>query len=368
MNVICGKEALLKGTQIVQSVVSPRSTLPILSNFLFEAEGQKIKLSATDLEIGVSCFVTGEIVKEGSITIPAKRFCDIIRELPDDTNIEIKADESNQITVKCGKSRFVLMGLPKSDYPVLPAFPEDKTFTIAQSQLKNMLRRTSFAVSSDETRYVLNGVYLIAEEGGIKLVATDGRRLAYTSKDNIDKKANYRAIMPAKAVNEAQRVLAAQETDGEVTVAVTENQIAFRINSITVISRLIEGTFPNYDQVIPKKHERQIKLKVKETLSAARQVSMLSSEKSAPIKFTFGKNMLRVSAVAQGLGSGEVEIDIEHSGSTLEIAFNPQFIIDILKNIDEEEVFFELTNSLVPALLKPVKDTSYLCVIMPLRT
>jgi len=367
MKVICDKDELSRGTQIVQTVVSPRSTLPILSNFLFEAEGQKIKLSSTDLEVGVSCYVKGEIAKEGSITIPAKRFGDIIRELPDDKPIEIRADETNQISIKCGKSHFVLMGLPKSEYPVLPDFPEEKTFKIQKSLLKTMLRRAVFAVSTDETRYVLNGVYLIADNGSLKLVSTDGRRLAYISREGIDKKFQHKAIIPTKSVNEVQRIISAEEKESEIKIGVTENQIAFQIENITVLSRLIEGTFPNYEQVIPKKHETQVKVNVKEVLSAVRQMSLLTSDKASTVKFLFGKNLLRISAQAQGLGSGEAEIDIEHSGANLEIAFNPGFLIDILKNVDEEFVNFELTNSLNPALLSPLNDKNYLCVVMPMR-
>jgi DNA polymerase-3 subunit beta len=367
MKVICGKEELLKGTQIVQTVVSPRSTLPILSNFLFETDGQSIKLSSTDLEVGVSCHIKGEIVKDGSITIPAKRFGDIIRELPADGSIEIKADETNQINIKCGKSHFVLMGLPKSDYPVLPDFPVEKTFVFSKSALKSMFRRTSFAVSTDETRYVLNGVYLIADAGILKLVATDGRRLAYISRDGLDKKIQHRAIIPSKAVNEIQRILSAEEKDEEVKIGISENQIAFQVASVTVLSRLIEGTFPNYEQVIPKKHEMEIKINVKEALSAVKQIALLTSDKASTVKFLFAKNLLRIYTSSQGLGSGEVEMETDYQGANVEIAFNPTFVIDILKNVDEDVVTFELTNSLNPALITPQNDKNYLCVVMPMR-
>jgi DNA polymerase III subunit beta len=367
MKIICGKEELLKGVQTVQTVVSPRSTLPVLSNFLLETDKQQIKLSSTDLEVGVSCYIKAEVVKEGSITIPAKRFGDIVRELPEDSEIEIRADETNQISIRCNKSHFVLMGLPKADYPVLPEFPEEKTFTISREIIKSMIRRTSFAVSTDETRYVLNGIYLSSEKGVLKLVSTDGRRLAYMMREGIDKKFDHKAIIPTKAVNEVQRVLAAEEKEDEVKIGLTENQIAFRVNTVTIISRLIEGAFPNYEQVIPKKHEIQVKLRVKETLSAVKQMSLLTSDKTAAVKFTFGKNILRISASAQGLGSGEAEIDADYQGQVFDIAFNPAFLIDVLKNIDENEVLFELTNALNPVLIRPVNDKNYLCVIMPMR-
>ncbi|MBN1823874.1 MAG: DNA polymerase III subunit beta [Endomicrobiales bacterium] len=367
MKVICEKEELLKGTQTVQTVVSPRSTLPILSNFLFETEDKKIKLSSTDLEVGVSCHIKGEVIKEGSITIPAKRFADIVRELADGSDIEIRADETNQISMKSGKSHFILMGLPKSEYPVLPDFPEDKTFKINKNVLKSMLKKVSFAVSTDETRYVLNGVYFMAGDGALKMVATDGRRLAFVSSEGIDKKIQQKVIVPTKAVNEIQRILSAEERDSEIKIGIGENQIAFQIDSITILSRLIEGTFPNYEQVIPKKHDIQIKVNVKETLSAVKQMSLLTTDKAAAVKFLFTRNVLRVSATTSGLGSGESETDIDYTGGNLEIAFNPSFLIDVFKNAEEDFVNFELTNSLNPALVSPSKNRNYLCVVMPMR-
>lgn len=368
MKVICSKEELLKGSQTVQSVVSPRSTLPILSNLLFETENQEIKLSSTDLEVGVSSYVKGEIIREGSITIPAKRFSDIVRELPDDKNIEINADESNQINIRCGKSHFILMGLPKVDYPVLPPFPKEDVFNLSCSMLRSMLRKTSFAVSTDETRYVLNGVHLMIEKGIIIMVATDGRRLAYINKKGAEENEKKEVIIPSKAVNELQKIITQNDDTDDINIGITENQIAFKVKSTTLISRLIEGTFPNYEQVIPKKYESQIKLNTKEAMSAVKQMALLASDKTSIVKFFFGKNVLRISASSQGLGSGEVEIDIEHKGSNIDISFNPLFIIDILKNIEDNEVFFEITSSHNPAVIRPVNDEKYICVIMPMRS
>jgi len=367
MKVLCGKEELLKGSQLVQTVVAPRSTLPVLSNFLFETEGSMIKLSSTDLEVGVSCYIKGEIVKEGSITIPAKRFSDIIKELPEDSSIEIRSDDTNQISIKCGKSRFSLMGLPKTDYPILPDFPKEKVLKMPKDVLKTMLRRTAFSVSNDESRYILNGTYLNVSDGLVKLVATDGRRLAFISRDITDKKINLAVVIPSKAINEIQRILSLDEGKGEVKIGVTENQIAFQAGDVMLTSRLIEGTFPNYEQVIPKKNEAHIKLSSKEALSAVKQMALLALDKSSSIKFLFGRGTLKVSASAQGLGEGEVEMNTDYNGENLEIAFNPSFLMDILKNVDDEQVYFELSNALTPALITPVKDKSYMCVVMPMR-
>ena len=367
MKVLCGKEELLKGTMLVQTVVAPRSTLPVLSNFLFETEGNKIKLSSTDLEVGVSCYIKGEIVKEGSITIPAKRFCDIIKELPEGANIEIRSDDLSQISIKSDKSRFNLMGLPKSDYPILPDFPKEKVLKIPKDMLRTMLRRTAFSVSNDESRYILNGTYLNVENGVVKMVATDGRRLAFISRDLADKKIVMAVVIPSKAINEVQRILSLDEAGDDVKLGVTENQIAFQVGDVTLTSRLIEGVFPNYEQVIPKKNEAQIKLGAKEALSAVRQMALLALDKTSSVKFLFGRGTLKVSASAQGLGEGEVEMNTDYNGENLEIAFNPAFLMDILKNVDDDQVFFELSNSVTPALITPVKDKNYLCVVMPMR-
>jgi len=366
MKIICEKAELLKGLQVIQTVVPTRSTLPVLSNFLLQTEQETIKLSCTDLEIGVSCYIKGEIVKGGEITIPAKKFTDIIRELPEDKDIEIKSDDNNQINIKCGKSNFNLMGLPKADYPLLPDFPSDNNFEVKKEEFKEMLKKVSYAVSNDETRYVLNGVFLIAEKGELKMVATDGRRLSYISKENIDKKIQKTVIIPSKCVNEIQRILSQEGMGEKLKVGVAQNQIAFKIGSITMSSLLIEGTFPNYEQVIPKKFDLQVKVKTKEALSAVRQISTIANDKTSSIRLSFGKGLLRFSS-SQGNGSGEVEIDIDHTGQALDIAFNPVFVNDILKNIDEDEIVFELTGSLNPAVIRPVTDKNYICVIMPMK-
>jgi len=372
MKVICGKDELMKGIQTVSPVASSKSTLPVLSNFLFETEGDKIKLSSTDLEIAVKCHIKGEIVEEGGITIPAKRFADIIKELSPDSEIDIKADDTNQINIKSGKSKFTLMGISKSEYPVIPEFPKENNFTVKKDAFASMLRKTSFAVSKDSQRYVLNGVYFIAEDKNLKMVATDGRRLAYVVTDGIDAKIKGKAIVPTKAVSDMLRLISGAEKVEDVKIGIAENQCAVEIGDITFLSTLIEGVFPNYEQVIPKKTESKVKLGVKDTLTAVKQMALLtgdrlSSDRSSAVKFHIGSNVLRISASTAGLGSGEVEIAIDYKGEPAEINFNPNFIKEVLQNIDEENVSFEFTNALNPATLAPEKDKNYLCVVMPMR-
>ncbi len=372
MKVICGKEELMRGIQTVSPVASSKSTLPVLSNFLFETEENKIKLSSTDLEIAVKCHIKGEILEEGGITIPAKRFADIIKELSSDDDIEIKSDETNQINIKSGKSKFTLMGISKTEYPVIPEFPKENNFTVKKDIFASMLKKTVFAVSKDSQRYVLNGVYFIVEEGSLKMVATDGRRLAYVTTEGIDPKIKGKAIIPTKAISDMLRLISADNKTEDIKFGISENQCAVEIGDIVFLSTLIEGVFPNYEQVIPKKTESQIKLNVKDTLSAVKQMALLtgdrlSSDRSSAVKFYFSPNTLRISASTAGLGSGEAEVEIEYKGEPSEINFNPNFIREVLQNIDEEFTTFSFTNALNPATLSPEKDKNYICVVMPMR-
>ncbi|MDR1196619.1 MAG: DNA polymerase III subunit beta [Endomicrobium sp.] len=371
MKVICGKDELMKGVQTILPVVSSKSTLPVLSNFMFETEVDKIKLSSTDLEIAVKCHIKGEIAQEGGITIPAKRFADIIKELSSDADIEIQADDTNQINIKSGKSRFTLMGISKSEYPVIPEFPKENNFIIKKDIFASMLKKTVFAVSKDSQRYVLNGVYFIAEEDSLKMVATDGRRLAYVT-EGLGTKIKGKAIIPTKAVNDMLRLISASDSKIEdIKIGIAENQCAAEIGDITFLSTLIEGIFPNYEQVIPKKSESKVKLSVKDTLTAVKQMALLSgdklSDRSSAVKFYLSPNMLRISASTAGLGSGEVEVEIDYKGEPTEINFNPNFIKEVLQNIDGDFTNFEFTNALNPATLAPEQDKNYICVVMPMR-
>ncbi len=371
MKVICSKDELIKGMQLVQPVITSKATLPVLSNFLFETDGQKVKLSATDLEIGVNCYIKADVQKEGGITIPAKRFADIIRELPDG-DIEIKADETKQINIKSAKSKFTLMGIDKKEYPTLPEFPKDNVVKIKTSVLNSLFKKTVFAVSKDEQRYVLNGVYLLIDKGDIKAVATDGRRLAYICEKTNDAKVSGKSIIPTKAVSDILRLLSLNDKIEEATLGFSDNQAAVEIGDITFQANLIEGVFPNYEQVIPKKSNSKIKIKTEEFMAAIKQMAPLTSgkiasDKTSAVKLTFDKNRLAVSANTAGLGSGETEIEIEYSGEQTDINFNPNYVKDILQNIEDANVQFSYTTSQNPVVLTPESNENYICVVMPMR-
>jgi DNA polymerase-3 subunit beta len=372
MKVICEKEELIRGIQMISPVTPSKNTIPALSNFLFETERDKIKLSSTDLEIAVQCYIKGEITEDGGITIPSKRFADIIKELSADNEIEIKADETNQINIKSGKSKFNLMGISKTEYPVIPEPPEKNNFTIKKEIFASMLKKTVFAASKDSQRYVLNGVYFILGDGKLKMVATDGRRLAYVKTNITQAGIKGKAIIPTKAVNDILRLLSLDINSEDIKIGIADNRISAEIDDITMLSTLVEGTFPNYEQVIPKKSDLRIKLNVKNALIAVKQMALLTdnrllSDKSAAVKFYFSQNLLKISASSTGIGSGETELEIEYKNDPAEINFNPDFIKEILQSIDEDSVIFEFSNSLNPAVIFPETDENYLCVIMPMR-
>ena len=352
MKVICSKDELIKGMQIVQPVIASKITLPVLSNFLFETEKDKIKLSATDLEIGVTCYIKAEIISEGAITIPAKRFSDIIKEVSDG-NIEIKSDETNQINIKANKSKFVLMGIDKKDYPSLPDFQKENIFSLKKQ--------------------VLNGVCFIVEDGVVKAVSTDGRRLSYINMDGVNKKIKGKVIIPTKAVSDILRLISSNDKVEEVQISLSDNLMTVMIGDITFQTKLIEGVFPNYEQVIPKKTMSKIKLNVANTISAVKQMALLTGDKlvadrASSIKLSFEKNKMIVSANTVGLGSGEAEVETEYSGEVFDINFNPNYIKDILQNIEDENIYFSYTTSQNPVVITPEKNKNYLCVVMPMRS
>jgi len=367
MQIVCSKAELVKGIQIVQAAVSTKNTLPVLANILLETKSNQLKLASTDLEVGVRCLIKAEIVKEGALTIPAKTFSDFVRTLPDNQEIRIQTEEPARMEIKSGKTRCVLLGLPKEDFPILPEFPEDTAVTIEAKSLREMIHKTAYSMSTDETRYILNGLYFILEKGSAKMVATDGRRLAFISREMVDKKTAVNVIIPSKAVREVERLLGAETALDTVQISVTENQVAFKIGDTVVISRLIEGHFPNYEQVIPKTSTIKINVAAKDVATMTQRAALGSGDRGGVVKFILEKGKMRALGTAQGRVEVEDEIPVEYNGATLEIAFNPIFVMDVLKNLEASQVTFEFSTSLNPGVIRPVGDEQCIAVIMPMR-
>jgi len=362
MKIKTPQENLVKGIQTVQNVIPTRSTLPILSNILIETQKDSIKLTATDLDTAISCIIPVSVVQEGSITVPSKRFGDIIKELPEE-EITISARKNNIVTIDCKKAFFKVMGLPKEDFPKVPAIKDKETIKIDQGVLKNMLNMTSFAISHDETRYILNGILFDINNSKIKLVATDGRRLALIEKTiNLPDKFQKKVIVPLKAVQELNRSL---KDDGKVEIFFGDNQISFKVGGITLISRLIEGEFPQYEQVIPKEKKEKIKMDRATFLAAARRASILTSQDSQAIKLDLFKNRLIVSKNTPDIGEAREELEVEYKGEDISIGFNPSYLMDALKNIDTDSIGFEVSDPSKPGVIRKADEFVY--VVLPMQ-
>ena len=356
------KEAILDGLQRVQNVVSTRTTLPILSNVLIQASNGGLSLTTTDLDVGVRCRVEAEVSKTGSTTLPARKLFSILKEVPA-AEIEIEVDDRNAASIRCGSSFYKIMGLPEEEFPRFPEGGAGKALKIEQSVLRDMLKKTAYAVSNDETRYVLNGVFMGLKGDKITVVATDGRRLALMEHDmEIPKGAEAELILPTKAVNELERLLADK---GDVKLSIGENQIVFELDGTTLASKLIEGTYPNFRQVIPTETKERIPLERELLLSALHRASILASEKSQSVKLNFAKNTLTITATTPEVGEAKETLSINYKGKEITIAFNPQYMMDPLRNLDADEVFIELTDELSPGVIKV--NAPFLYVLMPMR-
>ncbi len=356
------KENLLQGLQQVQNVVTTRTTLPILSNVMMETVNGRLQMTTTDLEVSVRANVEAEIERPGATTLPARRLFNIVRELPP-SPISIEVDSKNFAAIRCGTAYFRIYGLPQEDFPALPDFSNARVFTLTQKQLRDGLRKTSYAISTDETRYVLNGILFALKDNKITLVATDGRRLALVDiESEFPKSDEGDFIVPSKAVSELQRLIS---EEGNIRISVTGNQVCFDLAGTLLISKLIDGNYPNFRQVIPSDTKECIELDREPLLNAVHRVALLTSDKSRSIKFTFAKNELEIAANTPEVGEAHESLPIKYSGSELSIAFDPEFFMAPLRNLPNDTVLLHLTDEVSPGVMK-VK-APFLYVIMPMR-
>jgi DNA polymerase-3 subunit beta len=367
MKFTIGKDQMLSGLQAVQNVVGSRTTLPILSNVLLRGGEETLELTATDLDVTVSCAVAAAVKKPGTVTVPVKKLFSIVRELGA-AELEVEVDEKNSCRVRAGASFYRINGLAAEEFPPVPKFGEKKKVVLSQEKLKGMLKRTSFAVSTDETRYVLNGIFVSLKDHKLTMVATDGRRLALTDEDlDIGAESQGEFIVPTKAINELNRLLLAV---GEAEVKYAENQALFDLKgekglSVQVITKLVEGNYPNYKQVIPGEGSERIAIGREEFLQALRRAEIMTSEKSNSVKLSFTKNNLTITANTPEVGEARESMAVNYKGKDLAVAFNPGYLMDPLKALENDEIFFELTDELSPGVIKV--NGPFLYVIMPMR-
>ena len=356
---------LLKTLQVVEHAVNDRSTLPILANVLIEIGEKELTLTATDLDVGIQCtFPLTPPIERGAVALPARKLTTIIRELPDDS-VTLEAKKNHTATLNCGSSNFRIPGLPAEDFPVLPQPEEQHTTTIPQSALKALITKTAHAMSMEETRFVLNGALLATQKNELVMVATDGRRLAVAHAPLTQPSAQpLQAVIPSKTIRELGRLLQQEETDEVVIAPLKDNQLAFRFGRVTIMTRLIEGQFPQYEKVIPSATKQVMSCERQPLINALRRASLMTTAASQAVVFEVSPNRLVVSKESAELGSAREELPVSYTGSPLTIAFNPEFWLDALKTLDTDELGIELSGPDRPAVLR---QPGFTYLVLPMK-
>jgi DNA polymerase-3 subunit beta len=347
--------------------------MPILSNVLIEAEEGHISLTTTNLDLGIRCRIKADVSEPGGITLPVRKLATIVRELPQN-EVFIETGDNNQAKITSGGSLFKIMGISTEEFPPLPTFENRHVFELSQTEIVSMLKSVSYGQSNDENRYILNGVYFNFADAKLTLVATDGRRLALTALDTEISEDNAGSlILPAKTVAELERLMGKGE---KVKIAFNDRQAAFEISiddtgdtglvdHLYLVSKIVEGNYPNYRQVIPKETEHRVKIERELMLECVHRAALVTSDKSNSVKLKMSKNLLEISGSSSEFGESHESMAIAYDGPEVQVAFNPQFLMEPLKALTKDEVFFEFKDELSPGLFKTLDN--FICVIMPLR-
>jgi DNA polymerase-3 subunit beta len=369
MEIRIAREEFLQGLQRIQSVVERKTTTPILANFLLEARGNELTYIATDLELTCKGTMAAEVPREGGITLPARQTFDIVRELPAGMTIELRVGEQNWVEVTAARSFFRIPALPAEDFPPFPPFEGADHITLPASTLREMIVKTAFCTSQDETRFALRGALFVLKEGQVSMVATDGHRLASIQRDCKDAGTTVKqVIVPRKALEEMRKNL--EDSDGEddqVMVSVLDQHLLMRRGNLWLSTRLIDGQFPAYERVIPRGHPKHIALRRDAFLGCLRRVSLFSTEKSRAVRLRLAPGTLTVLCESPELGEARDEVEAEYEDETVTVGFNARYLMDVLNVVDDERVILEVKDAVSSSLMRPAADPESLYVIMPLR-
>lgn len=367
MRLTISREKLQEGLAAVTASIPAKTTLPVLANILVETTERGIKLSGTDLDIAVSTEVTADVETRGAVTIPAKKLSEIARELPP-SPVKIAAIGEQRITLECGRSRFKLLGLPRDEFPSFPVVKFNESWRIKSGDLQKLISHTSFAVSTEESRPILNGVLWELRSDRMVMVATNGHRLAKMEMAvESNSGPSHDLIVPPKALDQVRRLFPAEE---ELEIARGENHIGFRSPFTSVFSRLIEGPYPNYELVIPRDNDRTAVADKVALISALKRMSVIASDQTHRIRLSFNSGMLKFSVQTPDLGEAQDELPIRYTGDQLDIGFNASYLLEILRYIPTDEVKLTFKAPERAATLEPEgwsDPAAYLCLIMPLR-
>lgn len=362
MKLKISKENLQKAIQTAYPIVPSRSTLPILSHLLLETQKEALHLTATDLEMGITTEVPAEVAEEGAIAVPAKRLNDLIKELPNEV-LQVGSRKNQQLTLECGRGLFKIMGLAREEFPKIPPINGHDAVVIDQGVLQAMLGLTTFSVSKDESRYVLTGILFTSKDGMLRLVSTDGRRMAMVERQpQTLLPGEQQRIVPEKALAELLRLLGEEPT---VKIHMKENQVAFDLGRTQLISRLIEGKFPNYEQVIPAESSNKLMVDREQFLLAARRISLWSTQDSPSIRLDLRSGQMIMSKQSPEIGEAHEDLQVQYTGPEFSIGFNPSYLIDVLKALPDGKVEMELPGPDRPGVIR-TKDR-YLYVVLPMQ-
>jgi DNA polymerase III subunit beta len=364
------KDEILRGLQRIQGVVEKKNTMPILSNMLLTAGDGGVEIVATDLEIGLRGSYAAEVEQPGVVTVSAKKMYEIARELPAE-DIQITVEDDNWVKVRSGHAQFKLVGLPKDEYPALPDVAEEGMIAIEGDTLRDMIKKTLYAVGENDARYVLNGlfVHLSPVKGGlnIRMVGTDGHRLSMVDRVVDAKRGEESVIIPRKAMMELRRLLEEDAPKAELRIGFSKNHALFKRDGLVMVSKLIDGNYPNYLQVIPAKSTKKIALSRELFTHAVKRVSILSKEKTNAVKLQLEKDLLVLSTNNPDVGEATEELSVEYQGEAISIGFNSRYLMDVLTAMERQTIFLELTDALSPCLITEEGDENYKCVVMPMR-
>ncbi len=364
MKVICARKDLYEGVQTAGRAVSPRTSLPILGHLLMTAEEDKLRIAATDLEIGMECIVEANIQEQGSLTVPAKVLTEFLAALPE-TDVTISVDDSNTVEVCCGTSTFSILGLPAEEFPMLPEVRAEVSFTIENDVLRDSIKNTAFAISQDESRAILTGILIQVTENGLKLVSTDTHRLCVQDAPLVESLGTVNAIVPGRAMNEIIHVIPGGA--GTIDVKIAPNQIMFSVGSTTLISRLIEGQFPNYEKVIPKEHNRKLTVPTAQFMQSVKRIAIVARENANRAILSTENGTLILTAESGNVGRAHEEVEVIKDGEDVRIAFNSKYLLDVLSVIETEAIEVELSGEVSPAVIRPQGKDDYTYVLMPMQ-
>lgn len=368
MKIICEKENIIKALNSVTKAVASKPTMPILEGILIQTNNTEVKLTTYDLEMGIEYIIKSEVKEEGAIVVNATMFSEIIRKLPN-TEITIYVNENNLLVIECEGSLYKLATMNPSDFPELPQINIENSIQIEQNTLREMIRKTIFAVSTEENRPIFTGCLFEIVNNKLNVVAVDGFRLAWKSKYLQTKVNDFNAVIPGRTLNEINKILV--DSFETITIGVAKNQALFELENCKIVTRLLDGEFLNYSSVIPETWETRIRVNRQNLLNCFERVSLISSssmekEKKYPVKVSIDIGKIIISCTNQ-TGDAKEEMMVSTEGKNLEVGFNPKYFLDACRCIDDEEIFVDFGSNISPCIIRPIEESDYVYMILPIR-